>query len=194
MSLGLRPRLKARPSFLDLIKIQHIDTLSIAPVELNQDPLPQLPLSPPPTTIQFALPKPNKEIVNMAPQRDADGEEQYGLSSVISHGIPTQLLIAVLQVQFTPYQGSSKTSLTCMHSHSANHLQSCRGGGEHDWSCYVRVGKSGVHDRGSHCVLTCRQVRVGHDNLVGEVIRIEADRATIQVYEETGMGTYMGLG
>lgn len=30
-------------------------------------------------------------------------------------------------------------------------------------------------------------VKVGHDNLVGEVIRIEADRATIQVYEETGM-------
>lgn len=29
-------------------------------------------------------------------------------------------------------------------------------------------------------------VRVGHDQLVGEVIRIEADKATIQVYEETG--------
>lgn len=28
-------------------------------------------------------------------------------------------------------------------------------------------------------------VRVGHDNLVGEVIRIDADRATVQVYEET---------
>ncbi|KAI5848164.1 ATP synthase alpha/beta family, nucleotide-binding domain-containing protein [Tricharina praecox] len=28
-------------------------------------------------------------------------------------------------------------------------------------------------------------VRVGHDALVGEVIRIEADKATIQVYEET---------
>ncbi|KAK9474088.1 ATP synthase alpha/beta family, nucleotide-binding domain-containing protein [Dipodascopsis tothii] len=28
-------------------------------------------------------------------------------------------------------------------------------------------------------------VRVGHDNLVGEVIRIEGDKATIQVYEET---------
>ncbi|TXT13693.1 hypothetical protein VHUM_01060 [Vanrija humicola] len=28
-------------------------------------------------------------------------------------------------------------------------------------------------------------VRVGHDELVGEVIRIEGDRATIQVYEET---------
>jgi len=30
------------------------------------------------------------------------------------------------------------------------------------------------------------QVRVGHDKLVGEVIRIDADKATIQVYEETG--------
>jgi V-type H+-transporting ATPase subunit A len=29
-------------------------------------------------------------------------------------------------------------------------------------------------------------VRVGHDNLVGEVIRIDHDKATIQVYEETG--------
>jgi V-type H+-transporting ATPase subunit A len=29
-------------------------------------------------------------------------------------------------------------------------------------------------------------VRVGHGELVGEVIRIEADKATIQVYEETG--------
>ena len=29
-------------------------------------------------------------------------------------------------------------------------------------------------------------VMVGHDKLVGEVIRINADRATIQVYEETG--------
>lgn len=28
-------------------------------------------------------------------------------------------------------------------------------------------------------------VRVGHDSLVGEVIRIEADKATVQVYEET---------
>ena len=30
-------------------------------------------------------------------------------------------------------------------------------------------------------------VRVGHGELVGEVIRIEADKATIQVYEETGL-------
>lgn len=30
---------------------------------------------------------------------------------------------------------------------------------------------------------------MGHDNLVGEVIRIDADKATIQVYEETGRFT-----
>ena len=30
------------------------------------------------------------------------------------------------------------------------------------------------------------QVKVGHDQLVGEVIRIDNDKATIQVYEETG--------
>lgn len=30
------------------------------------------------------------------------------------------------------------------------------------------------------------QVKVGNDQLVGEVIRINGDQATIQVYEETG--------
>ena len=28
-------------------------------------------------------------------------------------------------------------------------------------------------------------VRVGHSELVGEIIRLDGDRATIQVYEET---------
>ena len=27
-------------------------------------------------------------------------------------------------------------------------------------------------------------VRIGHDNLIGEIIRLEGDSATIQVYEE----------
>ena len=38
----------------------------------------------------------------------------------------------------------------------------------------------------SQRVLRSPKVRVGHDRLVGEVIRIEADKATVQVYEETG--------
>ena len=58
--------------------------------------------------------------------------------------------------------------------------------------CHVRIGMpfprshSVVHQR---CWLTWSQCRVGHDNLVGEVIRIDADKATIQVYEETGRQT-----
>ena len=31
----------------------------------------------------------------------------------------------------------------------------------------------------------CVKVRVGHSELVGEIIRLEGDLATIQVYEET---------
>lgn len=54
--------------------------------------------------------------------------------------------------------------------------------------CYVRIGMNnleiGMKLEQSNEGL---QVRVGHDKLVGEVIRIEADRATVQVYEETGM-------
>ena len=34
------------------------------------------------------------------------------------------------------------------------------------------------------------QVRVGHSELVGEIIRLEGDMATIQVYEETCIFSY----
>jgi vacuolar-type H+-ATPase catalytic subunit A/Vma1 len=34
------------------------------------------------------------------------------------------------------------------------------------------------------------QVRVGHEELVGEIIRLENDLATIQVYEETCMSKF----
>ncbi|RFU77155.1 v-type proton atpase catalytic subunit a [Trichoderma arundinaceum] len=38
------------------------------------------------------------------------------------------------------------------------------------------------------------QVKVGHDNLVGEVIRINGDQATIQVYEETAHSAGVKVG
>ena len=41
----------------------------------------------------------------------------------------------------------------------------------------------GVSDGSLRALVVCP--RVGHDSLVGKVIRIEADRATIQVYKKT---------
>ena len=57
---------------------------------------------------------------------------------------------------------------------------------------YVRIGMNDLqigmkHGQSNEGL----QVRVGHDQLVGEVIRIEADRATVQVYEETGMNEHV---
>ena len=67
--------------------------------------------------------------------------------------------------------------------------------GEYDRMCYVRIGMSNLdtgreHEQPNEGL----QVRVGHDKLVGEVIRIEADRATVQVYEETGMDEHADWG
>ena len=45
-------------------------------------------------------------------------------------------------------------------------------------SCSSATNGSAVNDL---------QAKVGHDALIGEVIRINGDQATIQVYEETGM-------
>jgi V-type H+-transporting ATPase subunit A len=49
----------------------------------------------------------------------------------------------------------------------------------------TRNSKSKAHDFTDDNVVAFK-VRVGHHELVGEVIRIEGDKATIQVYEETG--------
>jgi vacuolar-type H+-ATPase catalytic subunit A/Vma1 len=43
-------------------------------------------------------------------------------------------------------------------------------------------------------LLTAQQCKVGYEELVGEVIRIEADKATIQVYEETGNALNSSMG
>ena len=40
-------------------------------------------------------------------------------------------------------------------------------------------------------MLNNAQVRVGHSELVGEIIRLEGDLATIQVYEETCILLYI---
>lgn len=94
MNVGLRPRLKARPSLYNLVRNRNIDQLSVQPfrsfVEELPAELPPLPLSPdknlstPPTPVLSIYPEPAEEPAKMAPKkevaRDADGEEQYGMS------------------------------------------------------------------------------------------------------------------
>jgi hypothetical protein len=98
MNVGLRPRLKARPSLYDLVRNRSIDQLSVQPLrsyfeELPAE-LPPLPLSPekdlstPPTPVLSNHQEPAEEPGKMAPKkevaRDADGEEQYGMPRINS--------------------------------------------------------------------------------------------------------------
>lgn len=117
MNVGLRPRLKARPSLYDLVRNRNIDQLSVQPlrslVEELPAELPPLPLSPtktlstPPTPVLLNHPESAKESAKMAPKkevaRDADGEEQYGMSQIQQHGTPK--LIIAMQARFTQSLG-----------------------------------------------------------------------------------------
>ncbi|KAI9658612.1 MAG: H(+)-transporting V1 sector ATPase subunit A [Bathelium mastoideum] len=144
--LGFRPRLRARPSLLDLISKHRSEEISRPPPSPPSDfwdeseevatppsdiPLPTSPL--PQSGPKFHA-NHTHSTLEMAPKdskrkQDEVGEDQYG--SVYSVSGP--VIVAENMIGCAMYE----------------------------------------------------LVRVGHDNLVGEVIRIEADRATIQVYEET---------
>jgi V-type (H+)-ATPase V1 A subunit len=152
--LGLRPRLRSRPSLLDLVRKSNIDHLSQSPQRIDRleaddrpkhIPLPSSPLITPQRELQSPTSPPppysavdtsrsrssslREKKVKMAPKDQQDGESERG--SVYSISGP--VIVAENMTGVAMYE----------------------------------------------------LVRVGHDNLVGEVIRIEADRATIQVYEET---------
>ncbi len=145
--LGLRPRLKPRPSLLDLISkrgSEHTRTTALDPLPLSADksspldvPLPPTPNRPHPDPNQdeAAAAAINSPTTSTMPSKDTKksrqeaGEDQYG--SVFSVSGP--VIVAENMIGCAMYE----------------------------------------------------LVRVGHDNLVGEVIRIEADKATVQVYEET---------
>ncbi|ORY19185.1 vacuolar ATP synthase-like protein catalytic subunit A [Clohesyomyces aquaticus] len=143
--LGLRPRLRPRPSLLDLIRRQNIDEISTSPQRITtleadarpiRIPLPSSPqitprieiVAPPPYTLQDEP----KEAAEMAPTGQGKKEEA----------------------------------------------------GEEHGTVYSISGPVIVAENMIGCAMY-ELVRVGHDNLVGEVIRIDADKAYIQVYEET---------
>jgi hypothetical protein len=115
MNVGLRPRLKARPSLYDLIRDRNIDSLSVRLRPSSTDHLlsPQdlPPLPPSPTSTPFASPTSEEPLytefslptIKMPPKKqvakDEDGEDQYGISPISAEllGPP---LIEALQVRF----------------------------------------------------------------------------------------------
>ncbi|KAJ5191869.1 ATPase F1 complex beta subunit/V1 complex C-terminal [Penicillium cinerascens] len=120
--LGLqRPRLKARPSLLQLISREPERPAPPPPVELPKSPLPDSPTS----TISSTS-NPSPQATSTMASKD---QESHG--SIFSVSGPVVV---------------------------AEHMIGC--------AMYELC-------------------HIGHDLLVGEVIRIEADKATIQVYEET---------
>jgi hypothetical protein len=94
--LGLRPRLKARPSLLDLVRRDSIDQISQRPALLEPDdhtlgvPLPQSPvLAPSDVEIVVSEPyeseeEPNPEVTMSKQQQQDDGDEQVGAVFSIS--------------------------------------------------------------------------------------------------------------
>ncbi|KAI4209575.1 MAG: hypothetical protein LQ351_007519 [Letrouitia transgressa] len=140
--LGLRPRLRARNSLLDLVGRKQIDHLSSAPLRQAPDdvddlpPLPFSPLTPSSPVKPSTEEAPTHRSIpqEMAPKnskrsRKEAGEDQYG--SIFSVSGP--VIVAENMLGCAMYE----------------------------------------------------LVRVGHDQLVGEVIRIDGDKCTVQVYEET---------
>lgn len=95
MNIGLRPRLKARPSLYDLVRNRNIDRLSVRPATPSRTPsdLPPLPPSPssesvPPTPIEEKQIELVVEVVNMGPKKvvnELDGEEQFGMLNNYLH-------------------------------------------------------------------------------------------------------------
>ncbi|XTI86981.1 V-type ATPase [Cenococcum geophilum] len=142
--LGLRPRLKARPSLLDLIRQTNIDSLSSSPhrssTEAEERPF-EIPL---PASPQFNLTIPHI-VLPTSPSLEA----------------PAPSIMAP--------KGQRKTM---------------EAGEDNYGSVFSVSGPVIVAENMIGCAMY-ELVHVGHDSLVGEVIRLEADKATIQVYEET---------
>lgn len=146
--LGLRPRLKARPSFLDLVRRGSIDQISQRPVLLEADTRPS------------QIPLPQSPVI--APQ-----EPEIVVSSTAEERENTESLGGKEEAKMGPKPQQKKED-----------------DDEQVGTVFSISGPVIIAANMIGCAMY-ELVRVGHDNLVGEVIRIEADRASIQVYEET---------
>ncbi|KAI9665605.1 MAG: H(+)-transporting V1 sector ATPase subunit A [Trizodia sp. TS-e1964] len=159
MQLGLRPRLRNRPSLLDLISRNSSENSSSAtPQKLieasSPSKLPPLPDSP-----------------SRASSTTAQLPALAQLESVEETAAP---MAPVVDIPLYPL-----IKLRVANADDFAMPETLKKG-----SVYSISGPVVVAENMIGCAMY-ELVRVGHDNLVGEVIRLDADKATIQVYEET---------
>ena len=175
--LGLRPRpqLKSRPSFLELIaKTRNIDLTAAAlspsrgsslDSALDDEDEPQDPRLPAP--IDVALPD--------SPVRSSLETTTYTAEE------PEEILLddEEKEEQEQPSTPTPTQTATTMGSKAPSQEQETERGSIFSISGPVIVAENMI---GCAMYELCK---VGNEQLVGEVIRIDADKATIQVYEET---------
>lgn len=171
--LGLRPRpqLKSRPSFLELIAKTRDISLTTAALDpplassldsALDDDEPQDPRLPAP--IDVALPaSPQRSSLDTATDA-AEEPEDLSLDE---------------QEETEPSTPTSTHTATTMGSKAPSQEQETEHGSIFSISGPVIIAENMI---GCAMYELCK---VGNEQLVGEVIRIDADKATIQVYEET---------
>ncbi|KAL2810977.1 vacuolar ATP synthase catalytic subunit A [Aspergillus granulosus] len=156
LGLGVR-RLKARPSLLDLIANRGVEDLSSSSSARSQ-----VSPSSPPRPLPGDLPP-----LPVSPTSSTSSDGSSNTS------IPQPLLSSTSSVQ-TPVSHTMAPS--AKGSESSEDTQ--------HGAVFSISGPVVVAENMLGCAMY-ELCRVGNDQLVGEVIRIDADKATIQVYEET---------
>lgn len=173
--LGLRPRpqLRARPSFLDLI-----NSSAASPSQVRLDPSFELgPDLNHDDNKRPHTPPANKVPLPPSPELEKAPPPPYSFPAAEFAGL--EELEEPSEEETTPKQPPSSTPLAKMAPKKEQKKDE-----ENQGSIFSVSGPVIVAQNMTGCAMY-ELCKVGYDNLVGEVIRIDADKATIQVYEET---------
>ncbi|KFY32010.1 hypothetical protein V493_00602 [Pseudogymnoascus sp. VKM F-4281 (FW-2241)] len=167
-----RPRLRGRPSFYDLIKSSVATTTTPRAVDIAADSLP---------TVNPRLHTELHDLIaSTIPLPTSPTQQRHRSLPQSTSSIPEE--VAPLTEPVTlPH-----TDITMGPKKSEKKPEAAREAeAEEQHGSIYSVSGPVVIAENMLGVAMYELVKIGHDNLVGEVIRIEGDRATIQVYEET---------
>ncbi|KAH8908673.1 H+-transporting ATPase, vacuolar, 67K chain [Coniochaeta sp. PMI_546] len=208
MQLGLRPRLKARASLVDLLRrSRQQQELGLAQDHLESHfesvpsvdgPAAASSPSPPPAPAPLSATAANQELQPAS----LASEAQHIASTYQLPGSPSKPQPPSTSSPLSLHTVLQQEPEPPLPSHSPSH-ESRIDGPAAEPAAPPRMAAKQAKEDGVHTgkiysvsgpvviaedmigVAMYELVKVGHDQLVGEVIRINADQATIQVYEET---------